>query len=369
MASDKIRLGVIGANVRKGWACRSHLPAILSSPDFELTAVCTTRQESAEESARQYGARLAFHNHQEMLACPDIDAVAVVVRVPYHYQLTRDALNAGKHTFTEWPLGKNLTEAQELAELARAKGLQTMVGLQARAAPALLYLKELVDTGYVGEVMSCHVSLIRDGVLQHNSDRTWQRDDSLGATPLTIACGHTIDALRFVVGDFSQVSSVVTTQARQWLEMDTQQLVDVTAPDNILVSGRLVNSGVASVHVAYIPWAGSRYRMEIYGREGTLIASSVESPQIREVYVQGAKASDGLLQDLQIPAHYIHVQEGMPQGEPFNVGQMYYLFAQGIRSGKSYKPDFDTAVELHTLLDVIKKSSDEGRQVAVQRPL
>ena len=72
MASEKIRLGVIGANVSKGWAHRSHLPAILASPEFELTAVCTTRRESAEESARTFGARLAFDNHPEMLASPEV---------------------------------------------------------------------------------------------------------------------------------------------------------------------------------------------------------------------------------------------------------------------------------------------------------
>ena len=137
MASEKIRLGVIGANVSVGWAHRSHLPALLASPEFELTGVCTTRRESAEESAAKFGAKYAFHDHRDMLAHPEIDAVAVVVRVPNHYQLTLDALNAGKHVFTEWPLGATLAEAQELADLGRAKGVQTMVGLQARAAPGV----------------------------------------------------------------------------------------------------------------------------------------------------------------------------------------------------------------------------------------
>ena len=57
---------------------------------------------------------------------------------------------------------------------------------------------------------------------------------------------------------------------------DTQQLLDVTAPDNVLVSGRLANGGVASLHVAANPWVGSGYRMEVYGREGTLVASGPE---------------------------------------------------------------------------------------------
>ena len=365
MASEKIRIGVIGANISKGWAHRSHLPALLASPEFELTAVCTTHQETAEESKAKFGAKLAFHDHMDMLASSDVDAVSVVVRVPSHYQLTLDVLNAGKHIFTEWPLGATLAEAQELADLGRAKGVQTMVGLQARAAPAVTYMKELVETGYVGEVMSCHMSLLRGGVLERTSDRTWQRDDSLGATTLTIACGHAIDALRYVVGDFSNVSSVVATQASQWYETDTQQMVDVTAPDNILVSGRLASGAVASVHVASAPWADSGYRLEVFGREGTLIATSTDSPQVGDVRLQGAKTGDSSLRDLEFPGRHVYVLEGMPRGAPYNVGQMYYHFGQAIRTGVVCEPNFDTAVELHRFLDAIRESSDEGRQVAV----
>ena len=362
--ADKIRLGIIGANSHMGWAPRSHLPAIVASPEFELTAVCTTRQESAEESAKKYGARMAFDDYRKMLAHPDIDAVAVVLRVPSHYEPTVAALNAGKHVYTEWPLGQNTAQAREMAELARAKGVRNMVGLQARAAPGIQYARELVDTGYLGEVMSCHVSLVRDGLLQRTSDRTWQRDDELGAHTLTIACGHTIDALRFVVGDFSQVSTVVSTQADQWFETDTQRMVDVTAPDNILVSGRLANGGVASVHIASNPWAGSGYRMEIYGREGTLEVSSEESPQLNDVRLRGAKGGN-TLEELEIPARFSYVLEGMPQGAPYNVGQMYYQFGQAIRSGEACQPNFDTAVELHRFIDNIREASDQGREVTV----
>lgn len=364
--AEKIRLGIIGANTQKGWAPRSHLPAIVASPEFELTAVCTTRQESADESAKKYGARLAFDDYHKLLDHPDIDAVAVVLRVPSHYEPTVAALNAGKHVYTEWPLGRTTEEAVEMADLARSKGVQTLVGLQARAAPGILYAKELVDTGYVGQVMSCHVSLIREGGLQRTSDRTWQRDDSLGANTLTIACGHTIDALRFVLGDFGHVSTVVSTQAKQWLDTDTQQMLDVTSPDNILVSGRLASGGVASVHIASNPWAGSGYRMEIYGRDGTLTVSSEDSPQLNEVKLQGAKGSNNL-EDLEIPGKYTNVLEGMPSGSPFNVGQMYYRFGESIRTGETWEPNFDTAVDLHHFIDDIRRSSDQGREVEIGR--
>ena len=363
--ADKIRLGIIGANIHRGWAPRSHLPAVVASPEFELTAVCTTRQESAEESRQKFGARLAFDDYRKMLAHPDIDAVAVSVKVPSHYEPTMAALNAGKHVFTEWPLGQTTAEAQEMANVARAKGVRNMVGLQSRANPAILYAKDLVESGYVGDVMSCHVSQINGGVLERTSDRTWQRDVNLGANTLTISCGHTIDALRFVVGDFSHVSSVVSTQAKEWLEVDTKQMVDVTSPDNILVSGKLANGGVASVHIASNPWAGSGYRVEIYGREGTLIVSSVGSANTNSVRLQGVRQGN-TLEDLEVPGKFTYVLEGMPQGEPYNVGQMYYQFGKSILSEDNCQPDFNTAVELHRFIDDIREASDQGREVAVR---
>ena len=361
---EPIRLGIIGASPTVGWAHRSHLPAIVASPEFELTGVCTTRMETAQESARQYGARLAFDDYRDMLAHPDIEAVAVVLRVPSHYQITKDALNAGKHVFTEWPLGANISEAQELADLARSKGVKAVVGLQARAAPEILHMKELVEGGYVGEIMSCSMRLIRGGVLERPSGRTWQRDDTLGATTLTIATGHSMDALRFVVGDLSHVSAVVSTECPQWLETDTQTLVDVTAPDNILISGRLANGAVVSAHIASIPWAGSGYKLEIYGREGTLVASSEDSPQLGPVRLQGVRQGDDL-EDLDIPAHHTSVLEGMPQGAPYNVGQLYYQFSRAIRHEEKRHPDFDTAVDLHRFIDAVRQASDEGKETRV----
>src|SRR5213596_3706096 len=156
--AHKIRLGFVGANVRSTWASQSHFPALLASPDVEWTAVCTSRPESAEEARRTFGAKLAFHDYREMVASPEIDAVAVVVRVPEHYGPNKVAIEAGKHVYTEWPLGRTTAEAEELTALAQAKGVQTAVGLQARVSPALLYMKEQIEAGYVGGVLSCHAT-------------------------------------------------------------------------------------------------------------------------------------------------------------------------------------------------------------------
>jgi predicted dehydrogenase len=363
--ADKIRLGLIGASVRGTWSARSHLPAAQASSDVELTAVCTTRADSAEAARQAFGARLAFDDYRTMIASPEIDAVAVVVRVPSHYAPTKAALEAGKHVYCEWPLGRTTQEAMELTALAKANRLVTAIGLQARVNPAVMYLKELIESGYLGSIMAVHVSVIRDGVLSRPSNRTWQRDVELGANTLTIAAGHTIDAMRFVAGDFGGLSALVATQAKQWLDTGSGTLLDVTSPDNVLLSGRLANGAVVSVHVGAIPFGGSGYRMEIYGRDGTLVASGNDSPQLGEVVLHGAQ-SGNTLAPMPVPERFNLVTPDTPSGEPINVGQMYTLFAQAIRTGASRQPTFETAVDLHHLIDAIRQASDTGRVVIVR---
>ncbi len=359
--ADKIRLGLIGASVKGTWSARSHLPALQASVDIELTAVCTTKADSAEAARQAYGARLAFDDYRKMIASPEIDAVAVVVRVPSHYAPTKAALEAGKHVYCEWPLGRTTAEAVELAALARANRLVTAVGLQARVNPAVMHMKEQLEAGFVGEVLAVHVSLLREGVLSRPSHRTWQRDAELGANTLTIATGHTVDAMRFVAGDFGRLSAVVATQAKQWLDTGTGTLLDVTAPDNVLLSGRLTGGAVASVHVGAIPFAGSGYRMEIYGREGTLVATGEDSPQLGRVLLHGAKRGNTLA-PMPVPERHSIAAPGTPSGEAGNVGQMYALFVRAIRDGTSRQPTFDTAVDLHRLIDAIGQASDSGRE-------
>ena len=120
MAIQKLRVGIIGANINYGWGPRAHLPALVAMPDVDLVAVCTAHEDTAKESADKYGVPMAFHDHHEMLKRDDIDAVGVIVRVPLHHELTMDVLAAGKHVYTDrisrrlrrwliWPESKTCT--------------------------------------------------------------------------------------------------------------------------------------------------------------------------------------------------------------------------------------------------------------------
>ena len=101
--------------------------------------------------------------------------------------------------------------------------------------------------------------------------------------------------------------------------------------------------------------------MEIYGRDGTLVAAGEDSPQLSEVSLHGAKGGNTLA-PIPVPERFTVAAPGTPSGEAANVGQMYTLFARAIRDGKSHQPTFETAVDLHRLVDAIKQASDNGRE-------
>ena len=365
MPAEKISLGIIGANAHYGWGMRAHLPALQALPEYQLTAVCTSRRETAEESAKHYGARMAFDDYHEMISHPDIELVAVSVRAPLHHQMVMAALEAGKHVFCEWPLGANLAEAEEMASLARSQEAHHMVGLQARGDPALLRLREMVAEGYVGDVVACTMTLFREGIYQRGAHGAWMANRENGASTLSISAGHTIDALCMCVGEFRDVSARVTTQVREWDTGEPGKKVDVNAPDNVLVNGLLANGAVASVHVSSVPWHGSGWRMEIYGREGTLIANGRPTVQYNQNRISGGRGKDGALEELPIPERLILVPRGVPKNEPFNVAQLYRRLAGAIRDGGDGEPTFQLALKRHRLLDAIQRSSDQGTKMPV----
>src|SRR4030088_1998251 len=157
----KIRVGIVGATVTvggSGWGAHAHVPALQALPEYELKAVCTAHADTAQASAAAFGAELAFHNFEAMVSHPDIDLIVVSVRVPGHYDLVMQALEAGKAVFCEWPLGANVAEAEKMAKLAADGSLRTAIGLQARSDPTLMYARELVQQAHIGQVRSANLS-------------------------------------------------------------------------------------------------------------------------------------------------------------------------------------------------------------------
>src|SRR5213594_2724129 len=248
--TKRIRVGIIGANPDRGWAATAHIPALRSlSDDFEITALSTTRRESANAAGKLFGVPAAFDNHQELVDSPTVDVVAVTVKVPYHLELATAALDAGKAVYCEWPLGNGLNEAETLAALAKKQGVLAVAGLQARSAPSVAYVRDLIEQGYVGEVLS--TTLIGSGmgwgstVAPYNA---YLNDKKNGATMLSIAVGHTADALCHCLGEVSELSATMAMRRKTFTIAESGETKPMAADDQVGVIGLLESGAAFSIH-------------------------------------------------------------------------------------------------------------------------
>jgi predicted dehydrogenase len=358
-----IRVGVVGATPARGWGTTAHLPALQALDGFEVTAVSTTRLETATQTAAAFGIPLAFADDAALVSHPDVDVVAIAVKVPEHDALVRAAVAAGKHVFCEWPLGVDLEQATALAGLARQRGVQHLVGLQGYHAPGAVFVRELVDGGVIGVPLT--VSAVAAGgpagrlIPQANA---YAADVAAGATVLSISAGHILATLGRAAGELREVSAVVARVNREATIIETGQVIPVTAPDQVVVAGRLENGAVfsASVQGGAAP-AGPGFEVRIVGTEATLTIrpAAPGGIHIADWAVSIARA-DGSSEDLPVPARLSAVATAAPAGPPRNVAVLYRELARAIAGGGRVTPDFAAAVRHHRLLAAIQRAADTG---------
>ena len=362
--ADVIRVALVGATVTEfgsGWGSGAHVPALKTVPGYQIKAVCTAHEATAKASAAAFGADLAFHDFDALVASNEVDLVSVVVRVPRHHEIVMKALQAGKAVYCEWPLGNGLQEAQEMADLARRNELPNMVGLQSRSDPTVRYARDLVEQGYVGEVLFANLKIITGAQLERGPGRIWQGIRSNGANPLTIPGGHSMDTVRFILGEFAEVSARIATRITQWKNSESGQAMTVDAPDVVSVAGRLKSNAELSIQIGTAPSNAPGYRLEIFGSKGALAINSL-SVNIGPNKIFGAQGKDKLA-ELPVPGHFKAAPASTPGGPPQNVANAYARFAKTFHTKGGIDPDFDTAVGMHRLIDAIERSAAERRTV------
>src|SRR5438445_36687 len=366
--AKRIRVGIIGASPDRGWAAQAHIPALKSLPaDFEITALSTTRRESADAAGRLFGVPAAFDNHQELVNSSSVDVVAVTVKVPHHLELATAALVAGKAVYCEWPLGNGLKEAETLAALAKKKGVLAVAGLQARSAPAVAYVRDLIKQGYVGEVLS--TTLIGSGMGWGPTVEPFNiylNDKKNGATMLSIALGHAADALCHCLGEVRELSATMTMRRKSFTVAGTGGSKPMAADDQVAVSGLLEGGAAFSIHYRGGSSRGTNLLWEINGTEGDLqLTADGGQAQIFEMTVRGGKGAQPSLELLPVPEQY---HWSPPQGPSTNVAQAYARFARDYREGTHFCPTFDDAVTRHRMLEAIEKAAETGQRQTLSDP-
>ncbi|HEY8637199.1 MAG TPA: Gfo/Idh/MocA family oxidoreductase [Candidatus Limnocylindrales bacterium] len=271
MTESTLGVGIIGVNPAWGWAATAHIPALRALPKYEIRALSATSVDAARAAGEAFGVAAVFAHHEELVTQHDVDVIAVTVNLPHHRELVSAALAAGKAVYCEWPLGRDVEEARAMAALAAAQRVRTVVGLQARHAPAIEFVRDLLRDGYVGEVLSTTmigVSVPGDVVVQPN---VYMLDANNGANLLTVAVGHSLDTLNHVLGEFADLSAVSAIRRPLITAEGSREQITKTAVDQIAVIGTLTSGAIANIHVREAVAGGIGFLWEINGTDGRKI--------------------------------------------------------------------------------------------------
>jgi predicted dehydrogenase len=362
MSHLPLRVGLVGASARAGWAKISHVPALKSLSDVKLEAVATRSIESARAAAEAFGAKLSFSDYRELVTNSGVDVVAVSVKVPDHLAIVNAALAAGKHVLSEWPLGRNLAEAEEMAKNGLRAGVRTAVGLQGRAHPAVRRASQLVRDGAIGRPLTASIyspTFALGPVMP--ASLAYFEDPANGATLTTIAAGHTLDIAICVLGGLAELSALPTVTNKDIQLIDPPGRATRVSADHLLIQGHHVDGCALGVEIAGNQPPGSQFKFRIVGAKGEIILTGDHpiGPQASDFKLEGSIPFD---------APEANVAADL-EGPAINVAESYAAFGRDIRTGERTTPDFDHAVRMHRLIDAIYTSGETGvRQSAKDWP-
>lgn len=303
---DKIlRVGVLGAG---NWAKGAHLPGYARCPKCKVVAVCDPQINLANEAGKMFNVDTVTADHHELLKRDDIDVVDVCTNSKTHYQLTMEALEAGKHVLCEKPVGHDFRETMKARDLAASRGLKTKVGFTFRYSPGMMYMKELIDNGYVGtpfifngyeqnsQWLDPETPLRQESELI-NADQSQIHTSSLEGYGAPI-----IDLSHWMVGsDLAQVVGTMRNFIPVRVVRDVGKKMRMNIDDGDIYLGEYVNGALCSVQTSFVT-VGNYPGLEarVYGSKGALICRLVEEFGIAET-LKGAKPNDVEFKDVPIP--------------------------------------------------------------------
>ncbi|KAF2469896.1 NAD-binding Rossmann fold oxidoreductase family protein [Lindgomyces ingoldianus] len=368
MASPPKSIGLIGLSAKGSWASRSHLSYLQSTPFYKITALQNSSKSAAEAAASTYSLTHVhtYDNPAALATDPSVSIVAVSVNVPGHYESIRPALFAGKDLFVEWPLARNLADAEELTAIAKEKGVRTLVGLQARNNPTIIAAKKIVESGKLGRILG--TSMYGHGAIFGSTivpDFEYALPVENGANILTIPFGHAVDALCFVLGEFAELSATLAN-LRPELSLvgnDGKEVrkVKKTAHDHVSVTGTLVNGGgvVDVVYAGGQSRTGRSFHWEINGVHGSLVLEG-KAPTMGHVQMFQPTLK---FFDIEGKEENVEVEKAgdWDKGDfSFNVGRAWDAWAgKGLEKGYTVTT-FEDAVVRHRMVEAIYRSAEKG---------
>jgi predicted dehydrogenase len=369
MSSKELRVAVVGAG---RWAERAHIPGWQRDPRVEVAALVDTDAEVRGRLAKEFGIERTATDYREILDDPSIHVIDVATGNEAHFQASWDALEAGKHVLCEKPVHRDARQTKRAAELAASKGLKTKLGFTFRFAPAVMYAKDLIDAGFVGD------PYVFNGYEQNSQwiDPATPLRQAEAADPdgqeITVSSiegygAPVIDIMHWWVG--RPLASVVGTM-RNFVPVRmvraTGQMQRMNIDDGDMWICEFDTDVMASIQSSYVTvgnYPGIEAR--IYGSEGAIIVRLVEEAGICQT-IKTATKDEVEFVEREIPQKYFPAGGTSRDPWPFLFySNLVRNFADEILSGSAENQgDFAQGAIVQRTINAFERSARERRWVA-----
>ena len=261
-----MNIGIIGCGKI---AQTRHIPEFFANENATLAGYYDFVYERAEDMARQYGGR-AFRSVEELLACPDIDAVSVCTANNAHAEVTIAALRAGKHVLCEKPMATSMEECQAMVAEAKRTGKKLMIAQNQRYMNEHIKAKQLLTDGVIGKVLTFKTCFGHGGPDGWSIDKgtgNWFFDKSQSAFGASADLGiHKTDLIQFLLdSEVEDVKSMVGTLDKCYADGQP-----VSVEDNAICLYRMKNGVIGSMTASWTYYGGTDNSTYIYGTKGVM---------------------------------------------------------------------------------------------------
>lgn len=360
-----VRIGVIGG----GFGIQ-HLQGLGATEDAEVVAFCQRTRDKAEATAGKFGVPHVYTDYRALLAHTALDAVSIVAPPHLHAEMAAAALERGLHLLCEKPLAMNAAEAEGMLKQAEAAGRVHMTAFNHRHIPALAYMKELMDGGYVGErVLHVESRWFSENRAAPNQTHYWRHRRELAGFGVLGDIGvHVVDRLRWLIGEFESVWGQADTFIPERPDAGGVQQ-PVTVDDNFTLLARLGGGASACVRLSAVARKSNYQNLEIYGDAGMLRFTFDRNVEgwIRG-HLWGARGDARSPEPLEIPERYtrgLDVSDPQRAQGEFIFGKLTRDFVEAIRNSAPASPSFADGLAAQRVLDAALVSSEGQRWVTL----
>jgi myo-inositol 2-dehydrogenase / D-chiro-inositol 1-dehydrogenase len=263
--SAKVNVGIIGSQ----FISAIHAESLQRCQSAEMMAVASPTPGNAEKFASTHGIPNHFTDYRDLLAMNEIDMVVIGIPNDLHCEVVVAAAQAGKHIVIEKPLCLNMAEADQMIDAAREANVKLMYAEELCFAPKYVRLKQLLDSGALGEPTLIKQSEKRDGP---HAPHFWDVERSGGGVVMDMGC-HAIEFFRWMLGR-PPVKSV-------YAQMSTQVHKDKTVgEDNALLILEFENGTTCLAEESWTKLGGMDDRAEVHGSKGVAYADLLHGNSI-----------------------------------------------------------------------------------------